>query len=98
MCKVTVCKVRHAPDRISRFPEALILRKIAHFLKPGTRWQSSGTEHPEGAKNLEFARARIVLMDGHEAGTGQWREPIVADFLIGAHDMVQCDGLLTRDL
>lgn len=28
---------------------------------------------------------------------GGKRERVVADFLIGAHAMLQCDGLITRD-
>ena len=46
---------------------------------------------------LEAAAMRAGHMNRRFRARGGRRERVVADFLIGAHAMLQCDGLITRD-
>ncbi len=46
---------------------------------------------------LEAAAMRAGHMNRRFRSRGGRRERVVADFLIGAHAMLQCDGLITRD-
>jgi predicted nucleic acid-binding protein len=45
----------------------------------------------------EAAAVRAGHMQRRYRGRGGRRERIVADFLIGAHALMQCDALITRD-
>lgn len=45
----------------------------------------------------EAAAVRAGHMNKRFRARGGKRERVVADFLIGAHAMLQCDGLITRD-
>jgi predicted nucleic acid-binding protein len=46
---------------------------------------------------LEAAAMRAGHMNKRFRARGGKRERVVADFLIGAHALLQCDGLITRD-
>lgn len=46
---------------------------------------------------LEAAAMRAGHMNKRFRSRGGRRERVVADFLIGAHAMLQCDALITRD-
>jgi predicted nucleic acid-binding protein len=46
---------------------------------------------------LEAAAMRAGHMNKRFRSRGGRRERVVADFLIGAHALLQCDGLITRD-
>src|SRR5262245_61933288 len=46
---------------------------------------------------LEAAAMRAGHMHKRFRSRGGKRERVVADFLIGAHALLQCDGLITRD-
>ncbi len=45
----------------------------------------------------EPAAVRAGVMNRRFRDRGGRRERVVADFLIGAHALLQCDGLITRD-
>lgn len=45
----------------------------------------------------EPAAVRAGVMNRRFRDRGGQRERVVADFLIGAHALLQCDGLITRD-
>lgn len=45
----------------------------------------------------EAAAMRAGHMNKRFRARGGKRERVVADFLIGAHALLQCDGLITRD-
>ena len=45
----------------------------------------------------EKAAVRAGLMQRRFRDRGGQRERVVADFLIGAHALMQCDALVTRD-
>ena len=45
----------------------------------------------------EAAAVRAGHMNKRFRARGGRRERVVADFLIGAHALLQCDGLITRD-
>ena len=45
----------------------------------------------------EQAAVRAGFMQRRFRDRGGRRERVVADFLIGAHALMQCDGLITRD-
>ncbi len=45
----------------------------------------------------EAAAMRAGHMNKRFRSRGGQRERVVADFLIGAHALLQCDGLITRD-
>lgn len=46
---------------------------------------------------LEAAAMRAGHMNKRFRARGGTRERVVADFLVGAHALLQCDGLITRD-
>lgn len=45
----------------------------------------------------EAAATRAGHMNKRFRSRGGQRERVVADFLVGAHALMQCDGLITRD-
>lgn len=45
----------------------------------------------------EQAAARAGFMHRRYRSRGGTRQRVVADFLVGAHALLQCDGLITRD-